>query len=191
MRIRFPFAGAFLLLLATSAYLGLTSYQLSAINDKVLHFLSFFVLTLTFYWILDTTRRRALNTTFLIITIVCGIGSEFLQFLLPINRDFDPLDIVANLIGSSLALGLCTLYHKRMLERKRKKKLEGYGIVDGGEEDLELGEGVGGQESGTVEHHAANADEEGESAEAWDEIGGEESETGDIGKLTPSTASAE
>lgn len=110
--------------------------------------------------------------------------------MLPIEREFDPFDIVANLVGSSVALGLCTLYHKRMLDRKRKKKLEGYGIVAGGEgeEDLELGEGIGasGQESGTVAH----ADDE-DGGEAWDEIGGEDSETGDIGKLTPSTASAE
>ena len=106
------------------------------------------------------------------------------------DREFDPFDILANLVGSSVALGLCTLYHKRMLDRKRKRKLEGYGRLAAGEgeEDLELGEGVGmtGQESGTV----ANADDE-DGGEAWDEIGGEDSETGDIGKLTPSTASAE
>ena len=188
--------------------------QIPQINDKVLHFLTFFLLTVsisyssrpfcfssiskapclvpprsgfyltpfpfqvTFYWILDTTRRRTLNLTLLIVTFGLGLGSEIVQGLLLNDRIFDPLDIAANLIGSLIAVGLCTLYHKRMLDRRRRKK--GYGVVtqqdaEGGE-DLELGEGGGssGQENGVVE-------------EAWDEMGGEVSTEGE-GRLTPSSA---
>ncbi len=68
------------------------------------------------------------------------------------NRDFDYFDIVANLLGSAAALGLCAWYHRRMLERKRAAKT--YHVVPGGDEenggelgsrteDVELGEGVG------------------------------------------------
>ena len=123
---------------------------------------------MTFYWILDASRRRILNTTLLSITLVFGVGSEVLQGLLPNDRAFDFYDIAANIAGSLLALGLCSWYHKRMLERKRRRKLEGYAVVghgaEGGE-DLELGEG---QQLGVVDAHAEDA----EGSEAWDEIGG-------------------
>ena len=78
-----------------------------------------------------------------------------------------------------------------MLERKRKRKREGYGIVDGEDEaDVELGEdGSAGQEIGVVGAEEREQDEE--VGEAWDEIGGEGSIDGDVGKLTPSSGSAE
>ncbi|KAL8793998.1 MAG: hypothetical protein Q9195_003404 [Heterodermia aff. obscurata] len=176
MRVRYPFAGAFLLLNLLAAYLGLTSLQVPQVNDKVLHFITFFLLSLTFYWILDTSRRRVLNLTLLVVTVVLGIGSEFLQAVLPNGRGFDALDIAANVTGSLAALGLCSLYHKRMLERKRRRK--GYGIVpQEGEEDVELGP----QESGIVDAHADD--------EPWDDMGaGEDSGHSDgDGRMTPSS----
>jgi len=77
-------------------------------------------------------------------TLGLGVGSEFLQGLLPNGREFDLFDLVANIVGSLAGLGLCSWYHKRMLERKRQRK--NYTAVPGEEginEDLELGEGVG------------------------------------------------
>ncbi|TVY94192.1 Uncharacterized protein LAWI1_G000576, partial [Lachnellula willkommii] len=123
MRIRLPFAGAFLFLAATAAYAGLSSLQVdSHVNDKVLHFLTFFVLTTCFYWILDTSRRRSLNITLVTCTAVLGIGSEFLQGFIPNGRVFDFYDIVANVVGSLGALALSSWYHQRMLERKKRNK---------------------------------------------------------------------
>lgn len=167
-------------------------------SDKGLHFVTFFLLTvrlfetvtispvlethatipgqeltdarkqLTFYWILETSRRRVVHLTLLVCTAGLGIGSEFVQAFLPNGRDFDPYDILANVVGSALALGLCSWYHKRMLERRRKNKH--YDIVpgeegdlegeEGRERDVELGEGVGAghnlqeQETGTVPANA-------------------------------------
>ncbi|PMD67305.1 uncharacterized protein K444DRAFT_658386 [Hyaloscypha bicolor E] len=195
MRIRLPFAGAFLFFVATAGYVGLTSLQVDTIvDDKILHFLTFFILTTCFYWILDTSRRRSLNFTLLICTGVLGIGSEFLQDILQNGRKFDFYDIVANITGSLAAIGLSTWYHMRMLERKRLAKQ--YQVVPG-EEDLELGEGVGAQELGTVTAAAAapTLDEE---VENWDENledGWEEDEhTADSaegeGLKTPSASSA-
>jgi hypothetical protein len=91
-----------------------------------------------------------------------------LQALLPNDRDFDPFDILANVVGSGLALAACSWYHRRMLERRRRNKqhydavpggeedLEG---LDGGERDLELGEGfgVGQQETGRIDGEVAAA----------------------------------
>lgn len=99
-------------------------------------------------------------------------------------------------MGSLAAIGLSTWYHMRMLERKRLAKL--YQVVPGEEEhDLELGEGVGAQESGTVTATPAapTLDEE---VENWDENledGWEEDEhTADSaegeGLKTPSASSA-
>lgn len=125
----------------------MTSVQVPQVNDKALHFVTFFILTLTFYWILDTTRRRALNFTILFVTVGLGIGSGALQTFLPSGPPFDPIDIAANIVGSLLALGLSTFYHKRMLDRRRKAK--GYGVVpqDGEDGDLEMGA----QELGVVD----------------------------------------
>lgn len=153
-------AGAFVLELLAAGYVGLTSIQIPQVNDKFLHFIVFFVLALTFYWILDTTRRRTFNLTLSIVIVGLGVTSELLQAFLPNGRQFDPLDIAANVVGSGGALGLCTLYHRRMLERKRRRK--GYGpVAQEGQEDVELGE----QETGVTDRA-----EEGEDNEAWDDL---------------------
>ncbi|CAJ2509553.1 Uu.00g145790.m01.CDS01 [Anthostomella pinea] len=147
MRIRLPFAGVFFLLCLLAGYAGLSSLQLgTVINDKLLHTLTFFVLTVVFYWIIDTNRRRTLNLTVIVCTVVLGVGSEFLQGFLPNGREFDLYDIVANVVGSVAGLGLCTWYHMRMLERKRERR---YNPIAGEDEaDLELGEDLGQQEEG-------------------------------------------
>jgi VanZ family protein len=219
--------GAFLTLILLAAYLGLSAHPNPTtpdgnpadthpalptaptlpLNDKFLHFTTFFLLTSVFYFILDTSRRRTLNLTFITCTVVLGIGSEFLQHLVPNGRDFDLWDIVANVVGSVSALGVCSWYHMRMLERKRVRR--GYGAVATGEEgeDLELGErlgvGVGAQENGEVVASTAttagvargkNLEEE---VDNWDENldDGWEEETdehteGEGGLKTPSASSA-
>ncbi|GJC91684.1 vanZ like family protein [Colletotrichum higginsianum] len=204
MRIRLPFAGVFFVILLIAGYAGLTSLQLGQyVNDKVLHFGTFFVLTTVFYWILDTNRRRTLNLTLTVCTFVLGVGSEFLQGFLPNGREFDFYDIVANIVGSLAGLGLCSWYHKRMLERKRRTKT--YQAVPGeDDEDVELGEGhetgviesSGARDGGigvgdggrTLEEVVDNWDEN--QVDDWDEddgdgdiggVKGKDVETGDIG----------
>lgn len=54
-------------------------------SDKALHFIAFFLLTLTFYWILETSRRKVLQLTFTIITLGLGAASEIVQGLLPVS----------------------------------------------------------------------------------------------------------
>jgi len=199
MRIRLPFAGAFLFLLLLAGYAGLTSVQVdTVVDDKVLHTVTFFILTVVFYWILDTTRRRTLNFTLIFCTGILGVGSEFLQGFLPNGRVFDFYDIVANLVGSLAGVALCSWYHLRMLERKRLAKT--YHVVPGDDElDLELGEGIGPQESSvtstaaaaerTLEQEVDNWDENIE--DAWDEdehANGTDSAEGE-GLKTPSASS--
>ncbi|KAM0348419.1 hypothetical protein ACHAPU_004391 [Fusarium lateritium] len=164
MRIRLPVAGVFVLLLLIAAYAGLTSVQLGQyVNDKVLHFVTFFTLSVVFYWVVDTNRRRVMNMTLVVCTIVLGVGSEFVQSFLDNGREFDLYDIVANVIGSLLGVGLCSWYHKRMLERKRRRR---YSAVPGEDEgDVELGEG---HETGVVEGTTRPRTLE-EEVDNWDE----------------------
>ena len=169
----------------------------------MLHLLTFFALTLAFYWILDTNRRRTLNLTLIVCTAGLGVGSECLQAVLPNGRVFDLLDLVANVVGSLAAVALCSWYHKRMLERKRSRKQ--YNPVPGedlgdGDDNLELGESAGlgdatsdrqqeegvisgdgdtsaaasGQRATTLEEEVDNWDEN--AVDAWDE-----DDLGDIG----------
>ncbi|KAF7514744.1 hypothetical protein G7054_g15041 [Neopestalotiopsis clavispora] len=190
MRIRLQFAGTFFILCLLAGYAGLSSLQLGLyINDKALHVLTFFILTIVFYWIVDTNRRRTLNLTLVVCTLLLGIGSEFLQGFLPNGREFDSYDIVANIVGSLGGLGLCSWYHNRMLERRRRGRR--YDAVPGeDEDDLELGQGVSsdeGHEEGimsstavtertpTLEEEVDNWDEN--AVDAWDDDDGD----GDIG----------
>ncbi|KAF4471982.1 hypothetical protein FALBO_1087 [Fusarium albosuccineum] len=165
MRIRLPFAGVFLLLLFISAYAGLTTLQLGQyVNDKVLHFFTFFLLTVVFYWVVDTSRRRTLNMTLVVCTLVLGVGSEFVQSFLDNGRDFDPYDIVANVVGSLVGIAICTWYHKRMLERKRQRRR--YNAVPGeDQDDVELGED---HETGVLDNAARPRTLE-EAVDNWDE----------------------
>jgi hypothetical protein len=142
------------------------------VDSKVLHFITFFALTIVFYWIVDTNRRRTLNMTLAVCTLALGVGSEFLQTFFPTGHDFDVWEIVANVAGSLAGLGLCTLYHKRMLERKRQRKT--YHAVPGEEEgDVELGEGHetgvtdGASRSRTLEEEVDNWDEH--AVDDWDD----------------------
>lgn len=198
MRVRYPFAGtcgvvdklvdrpyngslqltsspgAFIFLLILAGYIGLLPHSTASSvpanlqpNDKFLHLATFFLLSVTFYWILDTTRRRTLHLTLLICTLGLGIGSEIVQGFLPNDRAFDPFDVVANVVGSLGAVGLCGWYHRRMLERRRMSR---FGLMDGGEEDVELGVGVGSSREedglGPQESGVTNLEQE---VDNWDE----------------------
>jgi hypothetical protein len=131
--------------------------------------------------------------------MVLGIGSEILQALLPNGRSFDPFDVLANIIGSLGAIGLCTWYHKRMLDRRRKARFGA--LLDGAGDDVELGvngaergEGLNPQEDGvtatrSLEQEVDNWDEN--AVDNWDEEGDEDqtgtSGNGDGQKTPPSS----
>lgn len=148
--------------------------------------------------------------------MVLGVGSEIAQGLLPNDREFDPWDVLANVIGSLAALGIATSYHKRSIERRRRAKysaLTGEGIDDG-DEDLELGEGPGlgssrsaeEQETGIVNLDGPNAGRSKtktveEELDKWDENQPDEwdaddddnttTNDGTTSKMTPATSSAD
>ncbi|UNI17655.1 hypothetical protein JDV02_003983 [Purpureocillium takamizusanense] len=187
MRIRLPFAGVFLLLLLLAGYAGLSTLQLGDyVNDKVLHLVTFFALTIVFYWIVDTNRRRTLNMTLIVCTLILGVGSEFVQSFLPNDREFDIYDIVANVVGSLAGLGLCSWYHKRMLERRRQRKT--YNAVPGEDaDDVELGED---HETGVTDGPSRGMTLE-EEVDNWDEHAPDDWDDGDAAQQPGATATRE
>ncbi|GAA5839746.1 hypothetical protein JCM9279_005156 [Rhodotorula babjevae] len=97
-------------------------------SDKVLHFVCFATATALFYacWVVEEHARRVAvwryfkeAATVVVCMLVGGIGSEFLQSLLP-YKTFQPGDVVANLLGSGLALALS---HHRAREARRDAEL--------------------------------------------------------------------
>lgn len=225
MKIRIPFLIAFTVILLLASSAGLLPHSvlpgapaaakpyIPPQSDKFLHFVTFFALSTAFYFILDTARRRTLHITLIVCTGVLAVGSEIAQGLLPNDREFDAWDVLANVIGSLAAVGLCTTYHKRQLERRRRAKysaLSGDGLA---EEEMELDENgtgiprrrlnpedvealaAGGQETGTTSKVQQTVEEE---IDNWDEHAEDEwDEDDDIGvagghtatkTMTPSTS---
>jgi hypothetical protein len=121
-----------------------------------------------FYWILDTSRRRALHVTLLVCTLGLGLGSEIVQGFLPNGRDFDPFDIVANVVGSVGAVGICGWYHRRMMERRRQSR---YGLMEDGTEDVELGgvHGVSRRDSDVMSPQESGVMSLEQEVDNWDE----------------------
>ena len=82
--------GAFIGLIFISAAAGFSppDYKIPSYkqSDKALHFIAFLLLTLCFYWILETSRRKVLQLTFTVCTIGLGVASEVVQGLLPVSH---------------------------------------------------------------------------------------------------------
>ena len=144
----------------------------------------------------------------MVCTLLLGVGSEVAQGLLPNDREFDPWDVLANVLGSLAALGLANMYHLRSMERRRRARyaaLTGEGVDD----DVELGEGsvtasgLLGQETGVVGIDGVDARSKSktvdEELDHWDENqpddwSDEEGATTNDGtgaKMTPATSSAD
>ncbi|SJX62926.1 uncharacterized protein SRS1_13752 [Sporisorium reilianum f. sp. reilianum] len=134
------------------------------INDKILHFVCFFLATAMFYMIWDVDeparasyvwRNASLILTALTCFVVGGIGSEIVQSLLP-YKVFQWGDIVANLLGSSLGLFFSYHLEKRYRARRELERLyapldiEDYGDLDAEddeEQELHSVRGGGGGQS--------------------------------------------
>jgi hypothetical protein len=103
---------AFVVLLFLAASLGLAPNRLPQYkqSDKVLHFVTFFLITVScelpalslwpllklwsfqfcFYWIIETNRRRVIHFTLVACTAALSIGSEVVQGLLPVCHESLP-----------------------------------------------------------------------------------------------------
>lgn len=129
-----------------------------------------------------------------------------MQGLLPNGRDWDPYDVLANVVGSLLAVAVANWFHRRSAERRRLAKYSALATAEG-EEDIELGVGSASQdlESGlqpqengvvgartdslgakkTVEEELDNWDENAADEDAWSDDGDGVKDA----KVTPATSS--
>ena len=114
---------AFITSLALSIYLGFALISLK--HDKLIHFVTFFILTTEFYFIFDT-RNKSLKKlryiTFIICTLVSGIALEIVQNLVNPSRVFDLNDIIANILGSLSGLGVTYAYSLVVIKKTRSQK---------------------------------------------------------------------
>lgn len=129
------------------------------------------------------------------------------QGLLPNGRDWDPYDVLANVLGSLLAIGVAGWFHRRSTERRRAAKYSALATAEV-DEEIELGVGAGSHdlESGlgpqvngiiaertdslgapkkSVAEELDDWDEHAEDEDAWSDDGVVKGETG----VTPATSS--
>lgn len=141
MRIRTPIFLLFLLACGLSALLGFARTDIiPSGHDKVAHLVVFFVVTLLFYWSIDTVRKRAVAITLNTCCVAGAVGSEIVQhFATGGERKFDIYDLAANVLGSISALVLCYYYHGRLLARRKQQRYDRIKQdVEGAAEEHEL-----------------------------------------------------
>ena len=122
--LRILLTPVFILSLLLAGYLGFALIHLP--HDKLIHFLTFFILTMEFYFIFDT-KNKSLKVLRLVTLVVCtfgaSIGLEIVQSLINPARVFDVYDILFNVLGSLLGLGLSSGYQTWMVRRARLKRI--------------------------------------------------------------------
>lgn len=83
-------------------------------------------MSLLFYWILESKYTwLARNSSFLICTIIGGIGSEYVQHYISPFRTFDYYDILVNVCGSLTAIIISDIYRIFFLKSKDEDELQG------------------------------------------------------------------
>uniref|UniRef100_A0A0W0F0A9 VanZ-like domain-containing protein n=1 Tax=Moniliophthora roreri TaxID=221103 RepID=A0A0W0F0A9_MONRR len=125
------------LVMLSLAFLGFTNFSHSLpLNDKLLHFICFWLATFVFYFIVDVDedarriwfwRYFGVMATLFVCFFCGGIVSEFVQSLLP-YKEFDIGDIAANLLGSSI--GLYTAFYVEKYYRHRREIARLYRPLD-------------------------------------------------------------
>lgn len=155
LRIRPAFVLLNILILLLLGILGFhpRGQLLIRLNDKLLHFIGFFLATSMFYmiWDVDEPARASYlwrNASLILTSVTCflvgGIGSEIVQSLLP-YKVFQWGDIAANLLGGALGLWFSYQLEKRYRARRELERLyapldiEEYGDLaeEGDEEELQ------------------------------------------------------
>ena len=81
------------------------------LKDKLMHLLTYFLLC-TLWIRFGYIESKALHSKYIYFVIIIAVFTEILQGILPINRHFEILDILANLLGIFMSLSLSYLFFK-------------------------------------------------------------------------------
>lgn len=104
-----------------AGYLGFALIHLE--YDKVIHFTTFLILTIEFYFIFDTKNKKLIRIiTIVICTCGASIGLELIQHLINSQRIFDIFDILYNVCGSSIGLLIACIVHNWRISKMRQEK---------------------------------------------------------------------
>ena len=72
------------------------------LSDKLIHGL--YYSTLTFFWLLSTITRTTQKYIQVGLSVfIFGLLLEIMQYVLPIQREMDVIDVFANTVGISIA----------------------------------------------------------------------------------------
>ncbi|KAI3403011.2 hypothetical protein KGF56_004264 [Candida oxycetoniae] len=83
------------------------------------------IITLEFYFIFDApfkSLKIIRYLTFVICTLAGSLGSEILQHIVNPARVFDPYDILCNVLGSLLGLGISITYSHYKKGKAKKER---------------------------------------------------------------------
>lgn len=114
-----------------AGYLGFALIQLP--HDKLIHFSTFLILTVEFYFLFDT-NHKSLKTLRYITLLVCTFGGsialEIIQSLVNLHRVFDLYDILFNVLGSSLGVLICSVCDTWLAKKQRRNRYRLLRTVD-------------------------------------------------------------
>lgn len=104
--------------------MGFASIQLP--HDKWIHYCTFLILSLEFYFIFDTQNKNVKTVrslTVIICTVSGSVGLEIVQSLVNPSRTFDIYDIASNVLGSLTAVGIAWGYQSWQIKKARNERL--------------------------------------------------------------------
>lgn len=90
-----------------------------------MHFLTFMILTAEFFFIFNTKRKELKMLRYITLLVCTGgasIGLEILQSLVNPTRVFDIYDILCNIAGSLVGVGVSSGYLMWVMKNKRPQK---------------------------------------------------------------------
>ena len=82
------------------------------LSDKVIHIIAYFVLTYAWLYVFDFTLKKNHKTGLILTIFFYGIIIEAIQYIMTDSRQADIFDVVANVIGILLALGVVEVSKK-------------------------------------------------------------------------------
>ncbi|UNY99258.1 VanZ family protein [Zhouia spongiae] len=90
------------------------------VSDKVVHAGIYFVFSVLWYLVLVKRVKKHLFLKIVAISALYGIVIEVFQYIMPYNRSFELLDIVANCCGILLGIVAVKLFFQPKQVKKKK-----------------------------------------------------------------------
>lgn len=103
---------------------SLSFFSFISFFDKFVHAIMFGVFTFLLFWLIYPKRTLYFSlTAVILISVLFASLTEIMQYLLGkyINRTLEFMDIIADIIGIILAIGLCVFIVVNSTKKNKKK----------------------------------------------------------------------